>query len=689
MGCGSSIDVQDDKTTFLLNQANTTITDNDSIYLMKTDTSNRQITENVQVLRQKKSAICINFLTKTLMNHFIFYSLSDEVIMGIINKMFYCCLHSNTILYPKECVASCFLILERGNLQYEGCSLQKGSTIGELSLLLHLEKQKNVKAIDDCFFWGLDKNTFLNSLDYIMAKQYLQNKQFITGQSFYQFLTPMQQDGLAQNIIVTKYRPNAIIAQEGERADSFIVIKSGQAAVYKGTKFIRYLQPRDCFGENSLQMTTKRNATVQAISEVQCLVLTREKVKQILGNDVKKQLQFAVIRQILKQLKTPTLEIEKLIPLFRFHNYNNEIFDINELHDYLVIVVEGTMKSEDKVYHKGDLVSDVYDDQQFYCTGTLAKLDKIKLELEDYVIEDSTYEFKRVRPQFSELNNQKLIGNSSYGTLYKVEYKNEKYVLRKISRDIISQWNLEKQIKQERKILEIINNPFVANFHQYYSDEQNIYFLQDYIKGKNLGDYLHDNGLLDKEKAQFLISQMILLLETFSNLSIISREFKPNNFIIDKNGYIYLIDFKTSKQAYRTHTIIGNPHYMAPEIIEGKGYSTFSDVWSVGVCLYEFLCGGVPFGEDKDDPYKIYEDILNYQLKYPQFYRDQVGKNLMNQLMSLNVYQRVGSSFDELKAHKWFNISWDQLQHKQLKLNPKKQDSNLKRLSNIEMIERC
>lgn len=47
MGCGSSIDVQDDKTTFLLNQANTTITDNDSIYLMKTDTSNRKITENV------------------------------------------------------------------------------------------------------------------------------------------------------------------------------------------------------------------------------------------------------------------------------------------------------------------------------------------------------------------------------------------------------------------------------------------------------------------------------------------------------------------------------------------------------------------------------------------------------------------------------------------------------------------
>ena len=48
---------------------------------------------------------------------------------------------------------------------------------------------------------------------------------------------------------------------------------------------------------------------------------------------------------------------------------------------------------------------------------------------------------------------------------------------------------------------------------------------------------------------------------------------------------------------------------MAPEIIAGKGYSFNADLWSLGICLYEFLCGVVPFGEDLEDPYVIYEEI--------------------------------------------------------------------------------
>lgn len=84
--------------------------------------------------------------------------------------------------------------------------------------------------------------------------------------------------------------------------------------------------------------------------------------------------------------------------------------------------------------------------------------------------------------------------------------------------------------------------------------------------------------------------------------------------MVDSEGYMQLIDMGTAKflknKAARTFTIIGTPHYMAPEIITGKGYSYNVDLWSIGVCLYEFMCGRVPFAEEKDSPYEIYEEII-------------------------------------------------------------------------------
>ena len=101
---------------------------------------------------------------------------------------------------------------------------------------------------------------------------------------------------------------------------------------------------------------------------------------------------------------------------------------------------------------------------------------------------------------------------------------------------------------------------------------------------------------------------------------IIYRDLKPENVMIDEQGYPRLIDFGTAKILEgRTYTIVGTPHYMAPEIITGKGYDYNADYWSLGVVLFEFMCGGVPFGEEEEDPYNIYEAILSAPLRYPNY----------------------------------------------------------------------
>lgn len=85
--------------------------------------------------------------------------------------------------------------------------------------------------------------------------------------------------------------------------------------------------------------------------------------------------------------------------------------------------------------------------------------------------------------------------------------------------------------------------------------------------------------------------------------------------MVDIKGYLKIINLSTAKilkpdQASRTNTIISTPHYMAPEIIIGKGYNHLVDLWSLGVCLFEFMCGYLPFGDDAEGPYEIYDDIM-------------------------------------------------------------------------------
>lgn len=177
-------------------------------------------------------------------------------------------------------------------------------------------------------------------------------------------------------------------------------------------------------------------------------------------------------------------------------------------------------------------------------------------------------------------------------------------------------------------------------------------------------------GLLSTSDAQFYTATIILILEYFENVEIICRDIKPENFLVDSNGYLKLINLSTSKisraditnKIARTFTIIGTPHYMAPDIVLGKGYTNLVDLWSLGVCLYEFLCGTLPFGDSSEGPYEIYEEIMQKDLKFPEFIHDKKAKKLIEQLLNHSPEQRHGGSFAALKSHQWFDkFQWDSL----------------------------
>lgn len=136
-------------------------------------------------------------------------------------------------------------------------------------------------------------------------------------------------------------------------------------------------------------------------------------------------------------------------------------------------------------------------------------------------------------------------------------------------------------------------------------------------------------------------------------------------------GFLTVVDMGTVKvleNNERTFTTIGTPHYISPEVYSGKGYSFAADLWSLGVILYEFMCGFVPFGEEESDPYKIYETIIyRKNLCFPPFVKDKKAKHLMEQLLNKNPERRTGGSYAYLKNHPWFSdIDWDKLIEKKI-----------------------
>lgn len=139
------------------------------------------------------------------------------------------------------------------------------------------------------------------------------------------------------------------------------------------------------------------------------------------------------------------------------------------------------------------------------------------------------------------------------------------------------------------------------SFYKLIKDTNFIYFVMEYIEGEDLFDTITKMISFSEDKTKFLVSQILCVLERLHSNKIIYRDLKPENLMMCTNGYLKLVDMGTAKKLkierrYRTTTIIGTPHYMAPEIITGKGYSFHVDLWSLGVIMYELLCGKLPFG---------------------------------------------------------------------------------------------
>jgi len=197
------------------------------------------------------------------------------------------------------------------------------------------------------------------------------------------------------------------------------------------------------------------------------------------------------------------------------------------------------------------------------------------------------------------------IGRGGMGRVYKALDKDveEKVALKLLNPEIAADEKIIKRFRNELKFARKITHKNVCRMFDLNEEEGTPYITMEYVPGEDLKSSVRRMGQLTIGKAVSVAKQICEGLAEAHRLGVVHRDLKPQNIMIDSEGNAHIMDFGIAlsvetKGVTEAGMIIGTPEYMSPEQVEGKQADKRSDVYSVGVIIYEMVTGRVPFEGD-------------------------------------------------------------------------------------------
>eukprot|EP01125_Pyxidicula_operculata_P008527 TRINITY_DN2857_c0_g1_i2.p1 TRINITY_DN2857_c0_g1~~TRINITY_DN2857_c0_g1_i2.p1 ORF type:complete len:403 (+),score=103.12 TRINITY_DN2857_c0_g1_i2:58-1266(+) len=219
----------------------------------------------------------------------------------------------------------------------------------------------------------------------------------------------------------------------------------------------------------------------------------------------------------------------------------------------------------------------------------------------------------------------KVIGKGSFGKVLLVRKKDghmkgRVFAMKVLNKQTIVERNEIEHTKSEKSILMKLEFPFLVKLHFSFQTPDKLYFVMDYVNGGELFHHLQIEKKFSEERVKFYAAEIAAALEYLHNAGVIYRDLKPENLLLTRDGHIIVTDFGLSKEGLhdrddRTGTFCGTPEYLAPEVLEGKGYGKAVDWWSFGTLMFEMLTGLPPFY--CEDVQLMYAKIMTAELEIP------------------------------------------------------------------------
>ena len=200
---------------------------------------------------------------------------------------------------------------------------------------------------------------------------------------------------------------------------------------------------------------------------------------------------------------------------------------------------------------------------------------------------------------------QKLIGEGGMANVYLARdtILDRKVAVKVLRGDLAGDEKFVRRFQREALSASSLSHPNIVEIYDVGEDEGNFYIVMEYIEGKTLKQLIKKRGVLTLPETMDIILQLLDALASAHDSYIIHRDIKPQNIMIKESGLVKITDFGiamalNNASLTQTNSVMGSVHYLPPEQASGKGSTIRSDIYSLGILMFEMLTGKMPFKGD-------------------------------------------------------------------------------------------
>lgn len=257
-----------------------------------------------------------------------------------------------------------------------------------------------------------------------------------------------------------------------------------------------------------------------------------------------------------------------------------------------------------------------------------------------------------------------LIGKGAFGKVALATHKltNKQVALKMIEKSALKPGQLEK-VAAEVKLMSAIRHRHVIRLLEVFETNHHLFMVLEYADGGDLLHHVKKVKALTEDEARPLFKQIVYGIAHCHCRSVVHRDIKLDNILIDEAGHVKICDFGISRLLDDPSAVLfeqcGTPAYIAPEILADSGYSGFkSDIWGLGVLLYAMVCGTVPFraANMRDLKAVIQAGQMKFPSHHPRDRSQAFSPGLMSLIRSMcTVDPSKRITIPEILSHNWVN----------------------------------